>query len=611
MQLKGPRSILVAFTRDPKVGFVFRKTKCNRDGQLLADCSQILSVQAHDFPCSGAVRSGRQLNVDFADNTVSSSSSQATRMSHERHELNPESVSDSTPIIVGVGQHALTAFDPTTPCAPVDLAAAAAQLALADSGQAEALRASIDVVAFVRLFADMGGWAPLPFGKSTKPPRSLCRRLGIDPPQAVYSKIGGNAPQMLLNEYAEKIARGECRALLLAGGEAQRTSDEAERGGVQLDWNEDPPGTCEVLGAEEDQVGMLVSMHEIVHGLDLPAGSYALFEHAIRGQRGETHDAHLARMGRLCARLSAVAADNPLAAFPTRRSAEQIGSVTAENRWISHPFTKWMVANNRVDQAAAVILTSVGHARALGIDPAQWIFLRGCGDANDKLRALDHVRFDAAPAIGMAGRRALAMAGIGIEQVDFFDLYSCFPCAVELACAELGIAEDDPRDLTVTGGLPYFGGPLNAYSLHAIAETVSRLRKRGGTERYGLVTANGGLLSKQSVGIYSTLPGEGVWQREDPALYQAELDAIAPPRLEEQPQGRARIETCTVICQRGQPTRGVIVGRLLADDARFVANTPENRPEILQWLMEAEPLGVDGVVNSVDGINSFLPQPFL
>lgn len=535
-------------------------------------------------------------------------------MSHEPRALNPKSVPDCTPILVGAGQHHLPAFDPAMPYSPVDLAAVAAQRALADSGRADALRASIDVVAFIRLFVDIGDWAPLPFGKSTKPPRSLCRRLGINPAHAVYSKIGGNAPQMLLNEYAEKIVRGECRALLLAGGEAQRTSDEAERQGVALDWHEDPPGDCEVLGDAEEQIGMLISMHEIVHGLDLPAASYALFENALRHRRYVSHGSHaehLAAMGRLSARLSAIAARNPHAAFPTRRSAAQIATASAENRWIAYPYTKWMVANNRVDQAAAVILTSVGHARALGIEPSRWVYLRGCGDANDKLRAIDRVRFDTAPAIGMAARRALAMAGIGVDAVDFFDLYSCFPIAVELACEELGIDEDDPRDLTVTGGLPYFGGPLNAYSLHAIAETVARLRH--GQEKYGLVTANGGLLSKQSVGVYSTLPGSHEWRRVDPAIDQAELDAEAPPRLEEQPHGAARIETCTVICSRGTPARGVIVGRLQAGEkqgARFLANTPENRPEILEWLMQGEPFGVAGVVSSADGLNTFIPQPF-
>jgi acetyl-CoA C-acetyltransferase len=522
-------------------------------------------------------------------------------------------IPEHLPVIVGVGEHSLRAFDPSIPCAPVDLAAKAAQRAAADTGRATEVLADIDTVAFIRLFVDMGGWSPQPFGKSAKPPRSLCQRLGITPPHALYSRIGGNAPQMLLNEYAEKIVRGECRTLLLAGGEAQRSSDEAEKQGIRLDWNEDPPGTCTVQGDDDEQISALISMTEIAHGLDLPAASYALFENALRARRGATVAAHRASMARLMARLAALACHNPHAAFGHHHSAAELAAVTADNRWIAHPFTRRMVADNRVDQAAAVIMTSVGNARRLGIPEDQWIYLRGCGDANDRLRAIDHVHYDAAPAIGVAAHRALTMAGLEIDELDFFDLYSCFPVAVELACAALGLAEDDPRDLSVTGGLPYFGGPLNAYSLHAIAQTVARLRRTGlAGERHALVTANGGLLSKQSVGVYSIVPAPHDWQRTDPAIDQARLDEETPPRIEDAPQGAARIETYTVLCQRGEPVRGVIVGRLLENNARFLANTPADRPDILAWLMTAdpEPVGSTGQVTSDGGLNTFTPQAF-
>ncbi len=144
--------------------------------------------------------------------------------------------------------------------------------------------------------------------------------------------------------------------------------------------------------------------------------------------------------------------------------------------------------------------------------------------------------------------------------------------------------------------------------LHSIAETVEWLRR--GQGRYGLVTGNGGLLSKQSVGIYSSLPGPAPWRREDPAAGQAALDETPAPRIELAPQGAARIETCTVMHDRGSPARGVIVGRLLADDARFVANTPAGRPEVLQWLMGDEALDAQGAVSRADGRNTFVPARF-
>lgn len=512
-------------------------------------------------------------------------------------------IPDSTPVVVGVGQHCPPRFDAAVPSSPVDLAAAAARAALADSGQPEALRGAIDTLVFMKLFADMG-FTPAPLGRSTKPPRSLASRLKMDPPQVVYSAIGGNLPQKMLNDYAERIVRGETRAVLLAGGEALRTTAEAQRQGVKLDWNEDPEGSMTDLGVGEE----LVADYELAHGVGLPIWSYPLFEHAIRGRRGRSVPEHMQALGRLCARLNRIAQRNPRAAFPAPRTAEELATPTADNRMICHPYTRWMNANERVDQAAAVIMTSAGTARALGIDPARWVYLRGCGDAKAKLRTLDHVDFHSSPALALAARKALEMAGVGVRQIDFFDLYSCFPSAVEMACEALGIAEDDPRELTVTGGLPFFGGPGNAYVLCSIAETVEWLR--AGRGRYGLVTGNGGFMSKQSVGIYSTEAGAGAWRREDPARYQGELDALRSPRLELTPNGPARIETYTVICERGTPARGVIVGRLEADDARFVANTPADRPEILEWLMQGEPLNAKGAVAGKDGCNTFVPGMF-
>ena len=512
-------------------------------------------------------------------------------------------VPDATPVIVGVGQHCPKDPDLSNAGGPVDLAAAAARLALADSGRPETLAAALDTVVFFRLFADTG-FGPSPQGKSTKPPRSLAQRLGLDPAQAVYSEIGGNQPQRMVNDCAEAVARGEARAVLLAGGEALRTAAAAVRAGLALDWSEDPPGTVVDLGPG----GELVGEFELAHGVGMPTCSYALFENALRGHRGRHVAEHRQALGRLWARCNEIARGNPLAAAASPKSADELVTATPDNRMIGFPYTRLLNANDRVDQAAAVILTSAGTARALGIDPSRWIYLRGCGDAHDWLKTVERVDLYSSPALALCARAALAQAGLTLGEVDLFDLYSCFPSAVEIACDALGLAEDDPRPLTVTGGLSFFGGPGNAYVLHSIAETVDWLRH--GRGRYGLVTGNGGLLSKQSVGIYSTLPGTGPWQRESISAAQAALDAVPAPRIELAPQGAARIETCTVLCDKGVPARGVIVGRLDADDARFVANTPGDRPDILQWLMEDEPLGAAGTVRSAGGRNTFLPARF-
>ncbi|MXZ31976.1 MAG: hypothetical protein F4Z20_00840 [Gammaproteobacteria bacterium] len=196
------------------------------------------------------------------------------------------------------------------------------------------------------------------------------------------------------------------------------------------------------------------------------------------------------------------------------------------------------------------------------------------------------------------------MAGKSVADMDYIDLYSCFPSAVEIACAELGLAPDDPRGLTVTGGLPFFGGPGNNYSMHAIATMVSLLRARPGS--YGLVTANGGLLSKHATGIYSTTPYSGNWTRPNPAADQAAVDSLAGPGFTERPEGEATVETYTVCFRRGVPERGIVIGRLNADGRRFVANTPDDETTLARLTAE-EQMGRAGTVETTSQGNVFVP----
>jgi acetyl-CoA C-acetyltransferase len=195
------------------------------------------------------------------------------------------------------------------------------------------------------------------------------------------------------------------------------------------------------------------------------------------------------------------------------------------------------------------------------------------------------------------------MAGRTIDQIDLFDLYSCFPSAVEIGCREIGLAEDDPRGLTVTGGLPFFGGPGNNYVTHSIAEMTSRLRARPGA--FGMVTANGNYVTKHSAGIYSTTPTEGTWTREDPKKFQAELDALPRQLVETAPKGAAKIETYTVTFNGKTPQLGVIFGRL-ENGNRFVANIPSD-PGLLQEMISKDQLGRPGTVADAGTRNIFTP----
>jgi acetyl-CoA C-acetyltransferase len=310
-------------------------------------------------------------------------------------------------------------------------------------------------------------------------------------------------------------------------------------------------------------------------------------------------------MGRLFARLSEVAARNPLATRREGYSAERLAAVDSENRWIAFPYPKLMNANAFIDQAAALVITSAGEARRLGIPENKWVYLHGCADADDHWYISERINLHSSPAIHRGIRKALQMADRTLADMSFFDLYSCFPSAVEIGCREAGLPEDDPRGITVTGGLPYFGGPGNNYVTHSIAEMMRRLR--GAPGKFGLVTANGNYITKHSFGVYSTRPFQGPWRRESPAVLQSELNALPKAPFVEDASGPAMVETYTVMHGRNGPEFAVVIGRLRENGHRFLANTPAE-PAVLHDLQERESLGRPGMVHSKEGRNVFIPQ---
>ena len=509
-----------------------------------------------------------------------------------------------TPVLVGCGQITDTDSAPSSRRSPSQFVAQAAHLALEDAASVAGVRAlagRLDAVAVMRFFSESGPRFVQPFGRSTNPPRGVARRIGADRVREfAYTEVGGNMPQYLVNAYAQRIADGEIDAALVCGGELLRSAHVAQRQSLALDWNEDPGG--EPVSVGDARLGW--SEEEARHGLFAAIWFYPLIENAIRAGRGHTPARHMQSMARLFARFAAVARENPLATRREGYDAGRLARVDEHNRYIAWPYPRLMNANAFVDQAAAVLITSTAVADELGIPAARRVYLHGCADAADTWVVSERAQLDRSPAIRGCAATAMAMAGIGLGQLAFFDLYSCFPSAVEVACREMGLAEDDPRGLTVTGGLPYFGGPGNNYVTHSIAQMMRELRARPGT--FGLVTGNGSYLTKHSAGIYSTLAPKGPWRREDPSLLQSRIDAGPTVRVETAPAGRSAIETYTVAFERDRAVRGHVYGRL-ANGSRFVARVPDD-PALLAQMVDGDQLGRTGSVGPGDGINLFVPD---
>ncbi|MGV9713579.1 acetyl-CoA acetyltransferase [Gordonia sp. NPDC003424] len=493
----------------------------------------------------------------------------------------------NTPVIVGVGQSSERLGDPDyRALCEADLATLAVEQAFTDIGiSVAAVAAEIDTVVGVRTFEESSPLSTSPLGRPDNMPRAIAKRIGMDPPRAVLGVTGGQSPQSLLTEFAGQIAAGRSAAVVLYGAEIISTTRHLSK---EVDEAERPDFSERVGGQLTDRgygIAGLTSAQEARHHLLAPMTQYAVLENARRHRLGLSRDEYAAAMGELFAPLSVVAAANPHAAAPTVRTPGELAAVTDDNRVVADPYTRLLVARDQVNQAAAVVLTSVATARSLGIPAEKWVFLHGHADLVEQTLMV-RPDLSRAPAAAVAVRHALDVAEVGIDDIDHLDLYSCFPIAVSNVIDPLGIAPDDPRGLSLTGGLPFFGGPGNNYSLHAIAEVVDRVRRSPGS--YGLVVANGGLLSKTSVGVYSTRPTQ--WRDDESADLQKVLDAAEQVPQRRAANGPATIESFTVAPGRSGRRTGVVLGRM-DDGARFVANVEPHDDAMFDLLATDDPIG--------------------
>ena len=497
-----------------------------------------------------------------------------------------------SPVVVGVGQISQRLADPGAGLEPVDLLAAATRRALKDAG-GRAL--DVDTIAVAEILS----W------RYPDPGRFLARKLGIDVRSTVLTTTGGNSPQMLMNRLASEIRAGARDVVIIGGVECMYSRRRARRiePKAWLEWSKPDDDACaEVWG--DARPGS--TQYEMAHRALAPTQVYPLLETALRHERGETVEEHQRAIGNLWSTFAAVASENPYAWSRTPFTPSEITTPTPDNRLVCFPYTKRMCANLDVDQAAALVLCSYEAATSAGIAADRMVFPRSGADAHDHYFVTERASLGAAPAIGIAGRAALGAAGLDLDDVARFDLYSCFPAAVQLALDSLGLTGPlggDERSLTQTGGLAFGGGPGNNYVTHSIAAMVDACRADPGST--GLVTALGWYATKHSVGLYSTDPGVHGWEPVDPIATQAGVDAL--PRREPAGvhDGTGTVEATSVAFDRdGTPTIGIV--SVLADDGRRALANSTDTDTLLSMCSEAwegrrVALRADGDTNTVMG----------
>ena len=420
---------------------------------------------------------------------------------------------ERTPVVIASGQ----ALERTDLVNPVDLMVRACESALTD---VPALRDRIDRLSVVDIMTKVG----------PAPATELATRLGLGPDTArEVTTVGGNTPQWLVNRAASEIAAGTLSVTLIAGAEAIRSSRARRHQGLHRDEGVADLAADPVVGDDRPGYGPA----ELAIALLAPIHVYPLFENVLAARAGRNAPAQRTVIGELMAPFTDVAANHPYAWFPERRTAKEIAAPSPDNRIVCEPYTKRMAAFLGSDQAAALVVCSLAAARRAGVADRS-VFVWSGAEAVD-------VRFVSArpdqgrsPAIRAAGQALFAAAteaagrSVGVDDIERMDLYSCFPSAVQLSAEALGVATDDPRGLTVTGGLPYFGGPGNNYTTHAIATLTDLLRTGDGTgTRFGLATGLGWFVTKHALGIYGSTPPPAGFRRGDTTAAQSAIDRSA------------------------------------------------------------------------------------
>lgn len=487
-----------------------------------------------------------------------------------------------TPILVGQGQISQHTDDLATALDPIGLMATAVEAAIRDATPRGINQ--VDAIFAVRSLST----------KHTNPALGVSQRLGISALRCAITPHGGNMPQALVNLAAQQIADGEMDIAILVGAEATRSRNRARRNAFELSWSVGKSGDAMPEAVGED----LLMNHaiEIDRKIGMPIQIYPMFETAIRAASGRGVDEHQQYIGELWSRFSHVAAKNKKAWKQRSYSANEIITASTTNRMVGFPYTKLMNSNNDVDMSAALIICSVERAESLGIAREKWVFIHSGTDCHEHNYVSHRDNFAETPAVRLGGEMALLLANKTIAEIDIVDLYSCFPSAVQLGAASLGLEIES--QLTRTGGLSFNGGPWNNYVMHAISTVMCDLRDA--PQQTALVWANGGYATKHAFGIYAMTPPVNGFRHGSP---QKIVDSLPRRDVADAAQavGPATIEAYSVMHDREGTAETVNSAVILADGRRAWATSSEKDLATAmtsgEWVGKPTTLTSDGALH--------------
>jgi acetyl-CoA C-acetyltransferase len=490
---------------------------------------------------------------------------------------------DRIPVIVGVGEITDRPKEIAAGLEPLALLEEALKRAEADSG-ARLLGeiGSLDIVNFL-------SW------RYQDPAKQLSGRLGIAPRHAYYGPVGGESPIRYVHEAAQRIARGECSVAAVCGAEAQSTATKAERAGVTLPWTPFAQDVPEPKRGAAFQKPIAVQL-----GVFRPVTVYPFYEAASSAHWGQTPREAMAESGKLWSTYSNVASENPHAWLKRRFAPEEITTPAPDNRLIAWPYTKLMVANPSVNMGGAILITSLAKARAAGIARDRLIHIHGGASAEEPRDYLARDQFFESHAQNAVLKAAMELAGGDGNAFDAIELYSCFPCVPKMARRTLGLGAGVQP--TVTGGLTFFGAPLNTYMTHAACAMVRQLRNGA---KLGLLYGQGGFVTKHHALVLSRQAPQAPLAQDTSVQAKADRQRGTVPEFVTEAGGKGSVESFTVIYGRGGEVEHGVVMLRTSDHARALARVPARDGATLAHLLDLDrsPVGSSGeIVTAGDGV---------
>lgn len=464
------------------------------------------------------------------------------------------------PTLVGIGLVQTKPFDPIL-IEPISLMEEASLAAFEDSGN-PLIKDSIDVVYVLR-----GFWG------YREPGKYLTEKLELGSnPKSILVKVG-ISQQQIIDMASEDIAHGKIRSALIVGGEARFALVSALKNQKQYLESDLPGEPDEYMKPEEE---LYQPQETDLMGL-MAAPYYCIQETAFRASENLSPHEHIERINTIYANFSKVAQDNPHAWDKKAYSTEDLME-SPSNPMIAYPYTKKHNSNWNVNQASALILTSDALANRLNIPKDKRVYPLQSAENNHMMAVIQRPNLALSKGLQLAGEKTLEFMEQHNLTNPIYEIYSCFPLAVQQFIKVLNL--DPFSKLTVTGAMPFGGGPLNNYMLHSTAQMVEKLRDH--QDKVGLVTGVSGMMTKQGICLWASEPVTEFTVQNVSGEAAKHDKAISMSSLSE---GVAKVLGYTVIYEKKSPIRAVFYCEDSKEERKVLSSTDD---QVIQSCMEGE-----------------------